>query len=446
MIEETAEFRIGETLYTVPLSLARALRRQEGKDKSWRPELEAALAWIEGDQRSEPESMSTATPPQWEQVEVFGHQKHVGIVTEIEELGAKFLCINVPEYVYQRRRYSARPVKIGPAAIFRRMPCTEAEAQTRLSYQTNLFDGEPLPGLLVEEARVRLGGYSLTSDRAADLLGMPREEYAAIERCEPMMTVEGAHQLIADLAAAWVAAKVANRTDPPPGYSISWNSTYGIFIWHFQDEVGNGSTNREDAIADAWEHHDAMNDDEVPSNATAEAPAAEGIERLDFSKPPPGYTVAWLTHSSPEWVFRVDERDDFNQYDSEDKARSAAWAHYKARHDPPGMWTLYWENEDRVAQGYAWGYRSEAAFGTEPTQDAARAAAWAWYERRLALADLLESEDIDRRLTEHHPEIRTARLCRGWWPVVLIWSDEQVAAVERWLIDSTAEMPEVLRV
>lgn len=31
------------------------------------------------------------------------------------------------------------------------------------------------------------------------------------------------------------------------------------------------------------------------------------------------------------------------------------------------------------------------------------------------------------------------------WPLCLTWSDEQVAAVERWLIDSTAELPEVLR-
>lgn len=31
------------------------------------------------------------------------------------------------------------------------------------------------------------------------------------------------------------------------------------------------------------------------------------------------------------------------------------------------------------------------------------------------------------------------------WPRCLTWSDEQVAEVERWLADSTAEMPEVLR-
>ena len=231
--------------------------------------------------------------PQWEQVEVFGHQKHVGIVTEIEDLGACFLRIDVPAYVYQRRRYSARVVKVGAAAIFRRIACTEAEAQTRLGYQTNLFEGEPLPGLLVEEARVRLGGYSLTSDRAADLLGMPREEYAAIERCEPMMTVEGAHQIIADLAAAWA---LNDRTDPPPGYRIMRVDDYRdagreqVWRWFHQDKNCGDFRSRGDVVAAAWQYHDAMND-KVPSNATAEAPAAEDIERLGFSKPPPGYEV-----------------------------------------------------------------------------------------------------------------------------------------------------------
>lgn len=28
---------------------------------------------------------------------------------------------------------------------------------------------------------------------------------------------------------------------------------------------------------------------------------------------------------------------------------------------------------------------------------------------------------------------------------MLTWSDDQVAEVERWLVDSTAELPEVLR-
>ena len=63
----------------------------------------------------------------------------------------------------------------------------------------------------------------------------------------------------------------------------------------------------------------------------------------------------------------------------------------------------------------------------------ARAAAWAWYWRRLAAV-----EAADRK---------------GWaapgdpldpWPAALTWSDEQVSEVERWLSDG-GEPPEVLR-
>lgn len=347
MTEETASFVVGKTAYPIPVSLARLLRRVEGADKSWRPELETVLEWL-----GKPENTPPATPPQWEQVEVFGHQKHVGIVTEIEELGSRFLRIDVPAYTYQRRRYSARVVKVSPAAIFRRIACSEAEAQTRLGYQTNLFDGEPLPGLLVEEARHRLGP---TSDRAADLLGMPREEYAAIERCAVDIGAERAQQIIADLAAAWVAAKAADhkeRNTPPPGYKVERidddRDDGPVWCWRYQDESSSEFGTYEEAVDDAWEsHRDAMND-EVPSNATAEAPAAEDIERLDvsWSEPPAGYYVDWVPDDEDdpegpgEWVWgtavdangnnaerrsQIAERHQLGEAETREEAVAACW-------------------------------------------------------------------------------------------------------------------------
>lgn len=31
-------------------------------------------------------------------------------------------------------------------------------------------------------------------------------------------------------------------------------------------------------------------------------------------------------------------------------------------------------------------------------------------------------------------------MCAGIWPRILTWTDEQVAEVERWLVDSSADM------
>ena len=68
----------------------------------------------------------------------------------------------------------------------------------------------------------------------------------------------------------------------------------------------------------------------------------------------------------------------------------------------------YGYGQDTVAQTW-W-----VMHNLEADADAARAAAWAWYDRRLG-------------------------------PRCLTWSDDQVSEVERRLVDSTAEMPEALR-
>ncbi len=154
------------------------------------------------------------------------------------------------------------------------------------------------------------------------------------------------------------------------------------------------------------------------------------IERLDYSKPPPGYRV-----SPPE--------DDGLSFADHAEAMSDCWMEYKAEHDPPGMEVFCWPKEKASDPPTAWcvalrGKVHFAAF-TEPEPDAcrpnaeteARMVAWAWHDRRHALAARIETGE------EYGQDLP--------WPRCLTWTDEQVAEVERWLTDSTAEMPEVLR-
>lgn len=140
------------------------------------------------------------------------------------------------------------------------------------------------------------------------------------------------------------------------------------------------------------------------------------IARLDYSKLPTNYQL-------PSWVTAEDT-------DIAEVIKHA-WRHFKAHNEPPGL---------EVTKDGLFGFEFHVVGGG---RQSALSAAWAWYDRRLALADRLDG--VDPRLIEHHPEVSTARLCKGWWPCCLTWSDDQVAEVERWLIDSTAEMPEVLR-
>lgn len=138
------------------------------------------------------------------------------------------------------------------------------------------------------------------------------------------------------------------------------------------------------------------------------------VKRLDYSNPPPG----WPT------------------------LHSSAWAHYKARNEPPGLrvrpWGLGWVFYCRLIVDPQPGPRTVMVnddgqpYAIEPE---ALAAAWGWYDRRLALALRMVLGDFEAG----HP-LRTDH-----WPRCLTWSDEQVAEVERWLVDSTAELPEVLR-
>lgn len=155
------------------------------------------------------------SPAGWEVVEVFGHSRHVGRTREVKELGKTFLRVDVPAYVHDRRSYSARTFKLAPGSIFRRTELTEPEARRQLGYQTNTGEGTPLPGLRLEEARGRIGGYSLRASKAAELLGLEHDEYESLERCTAELSESRCDQLIRDLTAAWAKYLADNGGKPP---------------------------------------------------------------------------------------------------------------------------------------------------------------------------------------------------------------------------------------
>jgi hypothetical protein len=199
----------------------------------------------------------------------------------------------------------------------------------------------------------------------------------------------------------------------------------------------------------------------------------QDVERLDFSKPPSAYEIHWEAaddedpEGQGEWSWRlvVDDGTTIGTLPEEESEYpwtrvdcvAAAWLHHKTHNDPPGMWT------------------SEDAFGVPPVDGLgcalrrdltskveARAAAWAWHDRRVALIDEMNdvtacpncysrdayTEAIDATTStqpwcvECDVEMGGLGLSDDEW---LAWPDELVIAGGRWLADPNADMPEVLR-
>ena len=163
------------------------------------------------------------------------------------------------------------------------------------------------------------------------------------------------------------------------------------------------------------------------------------IARLDRTQPPPGYT---LTPSCGVWV--ADKRGDLireaDSFDDEADARAAAWDHYEREHDPPGLEVRTlgagWAVSLRGIIDPGPGIRTVITGPTPWTMAEARAAAWVWYWRRVAVANDLDNLSI-------RDFAGTPRGCVTRWPECLVWLDEQVFTVERW-ISNGGDTPEVL--
>lgn len=145
------------------------------------------------------------------------------------------------------------------------------------------------------------------------------------------------------------------------------------------------------------------------------------IDRLDFSAPPDGYDVGYF--EGWWWSLSGSKRtSNENALASKVDALTAAWAHYKARHDPPGM---------NLLGGFF------CSPHTNPKASEARAAAWSWYEDAVEVADLLDGENGP---SETWPD-------RCAWPRPLTWTAEQRTEVRLWASWTSQPpfLPEVLR-
>jgi hypothetical protein len=119
------------------------------------------------------------------------------------------------------------------------------------------------------------------------------------------------------------------------------------------------------------------------------------IARLDRSQPPPGYQAdrrlgGIVSHLGDRFA-----------------SLAEAWAHYEARHFPPG---------------FVPGVAAEIVL----------AAAWRWYWPRAELDALLARAEAGQllRWLERKPEAR--------WPALLTWPDEQVAEARREAVEMIA--------
>lgn len=170
---------------------------------------------------------------------------------------------------------------------------------------------------------------------------------------------------------------------------------------------------------------------------------------LDYSKPPPGYRV---DEQDGEWDWSVggDVPSDGNAHliTTEDDALAAAWAHYKAKHDPPGCSIgLVMSGQGATTRGdfvIDWGDRQGSSVpaykGKAQRAGAyqeAHAAAWAWHDRRRAIV-----VDVDDQLCSGGRELA------AWLASALAWTEAECAEIEAYAalpFPRSVDMPQALQ-
>lgn len=171
---------------------------------------------------------------------------------------------------------------------------------------------------------------------------------------------------------------------------------------------------------------------------------------LDYNKPPPWYrvdeqddgewdfgggmqqavrlamlckTACGRARSGWDWSVGGDVPSDGNAHliTTEDDALAAAWAHYKAERDPPGMWS----GQARGEHDGGYGFANMEADHEHPLDadferiDDARAAAWAWHDSRRAIV-----LDIDEQTCSGGKHLG------AWLSLALAWTDAECTEVE----------------
>lgn len=142
------------------------------------------------------------------------------------------------------------------------------------------------------------------------------------------------------------------------------------------------------------------------------------FQQLDYSKPPPGSDSQHLDRAgiiSSFWMgMRYEVAAELMGRLTPDAIREE-WTHYKASNDPPGIVVTSDEEAD-VGHGHAAWLLSESLTSDDAVAyhdgfaatSSARAAAWTWYDRRLALV-------------ESHGAL---------WPDCLAWDDDLCSEIE----------------
>lgn len=171
-------------------------------------------------------------------------------------------------------------------------------------------------------------------------------------------------------------------------------------------------------------------------------------EMLDYGKPPPGWSPIHACGYEDGTFYRCMRGGTGYRGETIEEVKAAAWAHYKTEHDPPGMRVIGTGDADQTFAGVRHFFLSHTGQAENSAARAeARVVAWAWHDRRLALAGRVLAEvsiASERLYGGLNVGLPSSRAPLEIWPRCLTWTDEQVAEVEAWMQDRGQTMPTVL--